>query len=167
MKNPSHSGFALPSVIIASVVMFIVLLAGLSSIVSTSTALNRLYLEQLTTEAEQSGASMAASCLDANFGAPQWPNSRPLRPNTDCRGVDLPGVACPNTISDNQLCYINLSNSYKTRFAVTYDTNSDGSFKGIITNAIVEKVRKKTGVSIERFQQKGKYNKVNDALRPY
>ena len=154
MDIRSSTGFALPSVIIASVVMFIVLLASLTSVTSSSIALERLYLDKLSKEAQQSGLSMAAVCLNANDGAPLWTNGKPLRPNTDCTGTDV--VSCANNNSDSSRCYINKVDGYNVRYAVTYTTDSAGSLLEIRSNAIVEKVSKTTGSPVERFQQAGK-----------
>jgi len=154
MNTHSDSGFALPSVIIASVVMFIVLLASLTSVTSSSVALERLYLDKLSKEAQQSGLSMAAVCLNANGGAPLWANGKPLRPNTDCTGTDV--VSCANNNADSSRCYVNKADGYKARYAVTYTTDASGSVVEIKSNAIVEKISKSTGSPVERFQLEGK-----------
>jgi len=103
------SGFALPTVVISSLVLMIVLVAGLSAVTSTNTSLQEQYYDQLTREAAEAGIAMAQSCLQQN-GIAQWSDSSPLRPSTSCSG----GVACTN----NPTCYVMSSNNIKTTFSV-------------------------------------------------
>lgn len=88
-----REGFALPTVLIAGVVMMMVLLAGLQSIVSIRTAINSQYHEQLSREASESGIVKAESCLRENSFIVTWTTAKPLRPNTDCNGDVVAGVS--------------------------------------------------------------------------
>ena len=88
-------GFALPTVLIASVVMLTILTVSVSSVAAVRTALKSQYYEQLAQVAGEAGVAYAKACLAKNGNVPQWTNAAPLKPNTDCSGVDLAGVACP------------------------------------------------------------------------
>lgn len=76
-----EKAFALPTILIASVVMIIVMLAAIQSVVSIRIALDNQYYDKLAQEAAESGATMAASCIKA--GNVSW---TVLKPNTDCTG---------------------------------------------------------------------------------
>lgn len=79
-------GFALPTVLIASVVMFIVLAAAVQSVVAVRVALKQQYYEQLAKSAGEAGVAFAQACLSQNGNIPQWTNEKPLQPGTDCEG---------------------------------------------------------------------------------
>lgn len=86
-------GFALPTVLISSVVMLIVLLAALTAISSINVGLRSQYYNQLAKEAAESGIARAQQCLQDNSFVAQWAATRPLQPNTNCSGVAQSGVA--------------------------------------------------------------------------
>src|SRR5688572_10337075 len=77
-----EKAFALPTILIASVVMIIVMLASIQSVVSIRIGLDNQYYDKIGQEAAESGATMAAACIKA--GTTSW--SSPLRPGTDCNG---------------------------------------------------------------------------------
>ncbi|RIJ70578.1 hypothetical protein D1871_18500 [Nakamurella silvestris] len=79
-------GFALPTILIASVVMFVVLTSAMALLSSTISALNEKYYNQVASEAAQSGIAMAEMCLRQSSYQPAWTDTKPLRPNTDCNG---------------------------------------------------------------------------------
>ena len=76
-------GFALPSVLIASVVMMIVLATSATAVTTTRTALRDQHYNQLAKEAAESGILMAEECV--NSGSTSWTN--PLRPSSNCSGM--------------------------------------------------------------------------------
>jgi len=89
-KTTTHSrGFALPTILIASIVMLTVLLVSVSSTSTIRTALNSQYYEQLAHVAGDAGIAYAEACLNANGNVPQWSNASPLTPNSDCSGTLL------------------------------------------------------------------------------
>lgn len=132
MKNTirwgSSKGFALPTVMIASIVMLIVLLSGLVSTSSVSTSLRQQYYTRLNNEAFASGYTRAQSCLNA-FGSATWSNASPLRPDSGCGG----GAQC----TTGPTCYVLSTNNLKTTFTVNGATsNSDGSYTIPITSEV-------------------------------
>jgi len=80
--------FALPTVLIASTVMLLILATTLVSVTSgvAVTLANRHY-NTYAKSASESGLAMAQACLKANDYTPQWSDASPLRPNTNCSGV--------------------------------------------------------------------------------
>lgn len=133
MKNTygwgTSKGFALPSVLIASVVMLIVLLSGLVSASSANTALRQQYYSRLNKEAVESGYARAQSCLNI-YGKPTWSTASPLRPDSSCTG----GVQC-NT---GPTCYVLSNTSLQTTFTVNSATqNSDGSYNIPVVGEVI------------------------------
>ncbi len=116
-------GFALPSILVASVVMLIVLVAAISAVVASRNAIQGQYFNQLAHEAAQSGIAMARMCLKQNDLTVTWSDTSPLRPNTDCNGT--PEVACP-TITRHERCGVMDSAEIRTTFEVPAPVEAEG-----------------------------------------
>lgn len=86
-------GFALPTVILASVIMLVVLVTAVSAVSSITTALASQYYNQLAREAAESGLASATACLRTSSYTPTWTTLAPLKPNTDCAGGTLGSVS--------------------------------------------------------------------------
>jgi len=95
LSSKFSKGFALPTVIITSVVMMIVLLVGLTSLSSISTTLNNQRYGQLAREAARAGVLLAQQCID--LGIVGWSDASPLRPGRDCNG-GTQGTAAANYV---------------------------------------------------------------------
>lgn len=81
------SAFALPTVLIASVVLLTVLVAAISTTTAISSQLReRNYLRHAGLAAE-AGEAFKKACLVEHAGSVTWSDSKPLRPNTDCSGT--------------------------------------------------------------------------------
>lgn len=94
IKKREVQGFALPTVLIASLVMLIVLGSTLSSVVAVTVAgLDTRHYAYYAKTAAQSGIAMAQACLKANNYEATWSNANPLRPNTNCSGTVQGGVS--------------------------------------------------------------------------
>lgn len=115
MRFPEKHGFALPTVLIASVVMLIVLSSAIGGSASIRSALDSQYYNQLAREAAESGLAVASACLQDSDYAPQWSTASPLRPNTPCTG----GTACTN----NDNCFVMTNGNIRTTFEVGTPTN--------------------------------------------
>jgi len=126
-------GFALPTILIASIVMLSVLLVAVSSTTATRTALLNQYYQQLAHAAGDAGIAYATACLNANGGVPQWSNAKPLMPNTDCTGTSLPGVTCPDgvttffTVTTPAICSVTLNGIVRSSFSLGLPTVQDAS----------------------------------------
>jgi len=118
LNNRHSSGFALPTILIASIIMLMVLVAALSSASSVRMAINAQYYNQLSQTAADAGTVYANACLDLNNGAPQWSDANPLKPNTDCYGVQLVGFTCP-VASIEPRCYVLINSGVISSFSVS------------------------------------------------
>ena len=86
-KRLNHrGGFALPTVLIASVVMLTILAVSVSSVTAVRTTLKTQYYEQLAKAAGEAGVAYAKACLAQNGNVPLWTDNKPLTPSTDCAG---------------------------------------------------------------------------------
>ncbi|MDB5165811.1 MAG: chromosome condensation regulator [Candidatus Saccharibacteria bacterium] len=132
-KTSYSRAFALPTILIASTVMLIVLLAAVQATVSTNNAINNQYIDKIGKEAAESGITMAEECLTLN-GSITWSSATPLKPNTDCNGADL--VTCTDT-STAAACYVLASTNYRSSFTVgvilSGTTPTDFDAKGIVS----------------------------------
>lgn len=115
------TGFALPTILIASVVMLLVLTTAITSIVSTRNAIQDEYYTQLAKEAAESAIDHAKACIYQNNVSPSWSgtsDSQKLRPGVGCSG----GSPC-STAS----CYIISTGSLRTTYEVgTPSTDATG-----------------------------------------
>lgn len=105
-------GFALPTVLLTSTVMLIVLFAGLAAAASIRASLDEQYFQQLAREAAESGVTMAKECYAKNKTTAtlsQWPNANTLRPDTDCFGA---------TVSSQSKLVLSGAEKAQTRFTV-------------------------------------------------
>ncbi len=88
----SHrEGFTLPTVLLSSIIMISVLLAGLQLAIASSNALKAQYYNQLAREAAESGLVYAQACLAENNDVAQW-TTKALTPSTDCAGAPRGGL---------------------------------------------------------------------------
>src|SRR6476620_3425563 len=135
MKHMTKKGydkaFALPTVLIASVVMLAVLLSGLISASSVNTSLKQQYSNRLISQAADAGLTMAKACVEKGGGI-FWSNAQPLKPNTNCSGAELfscTGATPPAT------CYVvsdATDTTTKTTFTVGLTGTNNVDSKGTI-----------------------------------
>src|SRR5688500_8227875 len=88
-KQHMQGGFALPTIIIASVILLTVLVTAVTAVGSITTSLATQYYNQLAREAAESGLANAQACLRANNYTPTWTDAAPLKPDTDCNGSTI------------------------------------------------------------------------------
>ena len=117
MKRFSSQGFALPTVLIASVVMMIILATSVAGTVATRTAIKAQQYDQQASVAAESGLAMAAACIKS--GVTTWAN--PLRPGSTCSGR---GANSPCT---DPSCYVMQADNMRTTFEVSAPTYSGDS----------------------------------------
>jgi hypothetical protein len=119
------SGFALPTVLISSVIMLSVLAFAAASSSTVSTNLDDQYYNQLAQAAGDAGAAYAKACLAANGGT-LWSSDKSLRPDTDCLGNQLPPASCP-TLATNPCHFVMLNGNYFATFKVDYPSSGNAS----------------------------------------
>jgi alpha-tubulin suppressor-like RCC1 family protein len=142
--------FALPAVMIAAVVMMMVLVSGLSATTSINSGLRQQHSAKLRKQAAESGLAMAKYCMGANGGSITWTNSTPLKPNTDCSGVET--TSCPVT-STNDVCYVSKGTGYRTTFEVGVILDSSNNPTGINSKGIYRNVRASDGTKVNESTQ--------------
>ena len=151
-----QSAFALPTVLITSVVMLLVLLAAIQSVVSVSESIRGQYTDKIGKEAVQSGVAIAKACMAKNSGSITWTNAKPLKPNTDCTGTET--LSCPANSTDTR-CYVMIQGLYRTSYSVGVTLASDGTtVTGLDAKGITREVRKTSGdvISQSTMSVKGK-----------
>lgn len=109
-KN-GEQGFALPTVVLASVLVLIALSTALTSLAGVRVAMDEQYYAQLSREAAEAGWVKAQACI-AQFGSAGWSNASPLTPQSDCTGTAPPGI-CPSAA-----CYVVNNSNVKTSFNI-------------------------------------------------
>ena len=102
-------GFALPTIVIATVILFMVLVATISSATSTSVALDNQYYQQLAKDAAESGLAHAQDCLNASGLSALWTGTE-LHPDTTCAG----GVGCTGQAK----CYVIQTSTFRSTYTV-------------------------------------------------
>lgn len=110
----AHQGFALPTVVITSVVMFAILAAAMGVVASTSSNLDAQYYEGIAADAAESGAAHANDCLQANAYVSSW-GVKTLTPATNCTG----------TVVSGQAAYVISTPNYRTSYSVSPVTSSN------------------------------------------
>ena len=115
-------GFALPTVVITSVVMFAILVVATGTVSSSRVALDSQYYENLAHDAAESGLAYAQTCLDQVAGtasATQWSNSTTatLASGQDCSGVAISGADCSSSTGPSQ-CYVVTQGNVRSRFVI-------------------------------------------------
>lgn len=117
-------GFALPTVVLASLILTMVLASALSIASSTGVALREQYNNQVGREAAEAGLAYASSCY-FNFSklasSTQWPNAGMLETGEDCYGAYPSGVTCDRAAGAAPAsCYVVSNSGTRTYFEVTY-----------------------------------------------
>ncbi|MFZ3009730.1 MAG: glycine-rich domain-containing protein [Candidatus Microsaccharimonas sp.] len=97
-RSVINKGFALPTVLIASVVLLTVLAVSVSATSAIRTTLKNQYYTQLAQIAGEAGVAYAKACLADNGNVPQWSDAKPLKPSTDCYGNMQLGPAVQSVV---------------------------------------------------------------------
>ncbi|HEX7483548.1 MAG TPA: hypothetical protein VF281_00190 [Candidatus Saccharimonadales bacterium] len=134
------SGFALPAVLVASVVMLIVLLSSVSATSSVRVALDEQYYNKLAQEAAEAGQARAEACLKANNYVATWTDAAKLRPDTTCTGSTIAG--------GNK--YIAQYGNVRTTFEVSAPVTGTSSSAKVNVVGITELTRQSNSASVSQ-----------------
>lgn len=135
-------GFALPTVLVASVVMLMVIATGISTTVAVRTSLDQQKYDQLASLAAEAGTAYAQACLQMNSNSITWSDAKPLRPNTDCNG----------DVVSNLSAYVLERNEYRTYFVVNAPSSGSGGFiVSTGSQGYIDVLRKSTGLAWQVF----------------
>ncbi len=141
--NVVASGFALPTILVASIVMLIVLLSAVTATSSVRVALDDQYYNKLAMVAAEAGQARAESCLRASNYTASWSGSTKLRPDTTCTGTTISG-------GDR---YITQSGNIRTTFLVDAPTIGTASYAKVSVTGITELVRTSGGTVYQTYSQ--------------
>lgn len=147
MHSKASAAFALPTVLISSIIMLIVLLTSVTAVSSIRTALSEQYYTQLANEAAESGIAMAQMCLKSNNYIATWgagASGKPLRPNTDCTGGD----ACTGAAN----CYVLNRNGIQTSYSIDAPVQDESSQR-LAANSTVSLIRTSSGKTWRTYNQ--------------
>lgn len=161
MRLRYQNGFALPTVVITSVVMFAILAVTLGMTASTVASLNTQYYEELAADAAESGAAQADSCLQANGYTSTW-GSKSLTPATNCAGNVVSGqrsyvVSTPTYTSTYTVAPVSSSGT-GTQTATITGTVSLTRSSGVVWQSYTKSLIVKTGGQIGTNQVVFGYN---------
>lgn len=138
-------GFALPTVLISSVVMLTIMAVSVSSVATVRVTLKEQYYEQLAKTAGEAGVAYAKACLAKNNNVPSWTEANPLTPATNCQGIALPGSPSAYVISGDE---------YRSSFRVGLPVlNSEGRAATIPHTGFVQLLRKSDGTPWRTYTQ--------------
>ena len=151
-QKTSH-GFALPTILIVSVIMLIVLLASITAASSIRTAMDTQYYEQLAREAAEAGIARAQGCLQQSASTPTWTNAKPLTPWTNCNGDPLTSETCPATNATNTktACGVFVGNNIRTTFSVGLPTTSASGVQIILAQGTASTIRTTDGSVVRTY----------------
>lgn len=136
-------GFALPTVLIASVVMLTVLAVAVSSVAAVRVSLRSQYYEQLAKAAGEAGVAYAKACLAKNSNVPLWTNAKPLTPSTDCAG----------NVNSDPPKYVVEDATMRSSFSVGMPALDNGRARTLPHTGYVELLRASNGAVWRTYRQ--------------
>jgi alpha-tubulin suppressor-like RCC1 family protein/Tfp pilus assembly protein PilV len=126
-RQKTNRGFALPTILISSVIMIIVLLSAVSATLSTQSAMDSQYYNQLAREAAESGITYALDCIASNNNTAPWiANGAQLKPNLACDGITDTGGSA----------YVEQTSTVQTSFTVSSVQSDPTSIKLSVTSEV-------------------------------
>ena len=129
--------------------MMMVLVTGLTAASSINAGIRSQYEDKLAQTAAESGLAMARACIAQDpEGDINWLTSRPLKPNTNCNGVE--SQVCTSA-STADACYLLKKSGVRTTFKV-------GAGNPITVQGKVQKTRASTGTVISEITSTIKYS---------
>ena len=144
LNRTKNHGFALPTVLIASFVMLVILTTTLSTVSSSIvTSLDASRYDTYAKAASKSGLAMARACLKANNYEPQWSSSNPLRPNTNCSGTVIAGLSQ----------YVHEESEFRTTFSVPSPDTLGNGVQKVAVSAVTERLRASTGQAWRSYNE--------------
>jgi alpha-tubulin suppressor-like RCC1 family protein len=143
LKQSRVHGFALPTILIASVVMLIVLLTTVSAASGVRAALDDQYYNRLAMEAAESGQARAEACLSGSGYTATWTDNSRLRPDTTCTGATIGGASR----------YIVQSGNIRTTFLIWAPETGVASSAKVTVVGMTELIRVSSGTVYQTYSQ--------------
>lgn len=110
VRSPRNRGFALPTILILSLVLLTMLLAAIAAMTTIRQALFSAQYDRAAKLAAEAGINYAASCMTKNGFVSTWTDASPLVPGRDCNG----GAQC----APNPDCAVVRTPQYHSTFSV-------------------------------------------------
>lgn len=123
--STTRHGFALPTVLIVSVILLMLLVTGMSATVAVNNGLRDQYYTRLADLASDAGNAFAAACFEQGGNQITWSDASPLRPNTNCSGVIDSGLSA----------YVVDDSGFRTYFTVDTSMQAKGFTEAIRTTS--------------------------------
>lgn len=151
IKNVANDfGYALPTVLIASIIMLMVLLAAVTSTVATRSALSDQYYNKLAATAAEAGVEYAKACIIKNGSATWTTANKLLTPGLKCDGITFVGLV--STCEKNQDCYVvYVDEKIRTKFEVSFPTTIGTTY--VIKSKGTTELLRKSGTVWRPFVQ--------------
>ena len=141
-KRRANPGFALPTVIIISIVTLTALITTMSVVTVTRAALSDQYYSKLAREAALSGVERATACVKSNYNVANWSDEgRTLSPSSACDGTPISGASQ----------YVVDSGLTRTTFSVGSVDTSAG-YLTINAEGTTDLLRKSDGASWRQYK---------------
>jgi len=170
MNSRRPGGFALPTVLIASIIMLTVLLVAVTSTVAVRVSLKSQYYNQLSQLAGDAGIAYAKACLDSSNNVPQWGNGTaytaggPLMPDTNCDGTRL--ASCPASPADAACHFVSVSDGSPSIFTVGLpELGPNGKASNVISVGSTNLLRSSDSSTWRTYSQNSKLV-INDPTLP-
>lgn len=150
-RQKTSKAFALPTVLIASIVLLMILAVSVTATAAVRTALQNQYYVQLAQVAGESGVAYAKACLAASGNVPQWTNAKPLTPATDCSGnLTIGSASCPS----DPRCSVTVNGNIQSSFSIPKPTvDANGQAVTIPNSGYVNVLRTSNGAIWRTYQQ--------------
>ena len=143
IAKKTNQGFALPTVLIVSVIMLIVLISSIAAATSIRSAMDSQYYDQLAREAAEAGIARAQGCLQQSASIATWSDAKPLTPWTNCNGDPLTAETCPvsNATNTNPACGVIVTDTIRTSFSVGAPLTSPSGVQILSAESFVSRLR--------------------------
>ena len=164
------NGFALPTVLIASIIMLSVLMVSVSSTAAIRVAIKTQYYNQLSKNAEEAGIAYAKACIQSNGGTwttALWDDSagRSLSQDTGCAGALLNDCAYA-PIDRPSKCWVVKTDNIRTSFSVAKpNIDSDGNVTNIVSVGKVELLKTSDESVWKEYSQSTQLSRLSSVIK--
>ena len=146
----AERAFALPTVLVTSLIMMTLMLTAVTATSSIRTSLNDQYYNQLAQEAAESGVALATLCLRQNDYRTVWDNNatsslRKLQPQSSCNG----------NVNSGRSQYVLENGTFRTTFEVVTAPGSGdaGGLVRVKATGTVQLLRTGTSLVWREYKQ--------------
>ena len=147
MKFRGAKGFALPTILIVSVILMSVLVLAAASVSGVRSSMAAQSYNQMAKNAADAGIAYAKACLDSSVGIVSWSEDKPLRPFTDCAGNPIVDSSSPDY-------YVSTSGNVKSTFSVVPPSLDDtGQYESLKASGSVNLTRVSSGAVWRTYSQ--------------